>query len=557
MRLKTEIIDIVLTIAVGLFRDRVLFDERGLDSINNQDYREWLLRHGCMKSSVNSPFLHGIYDFAFAYSGGRKDMSGLAAGVALRSALRMFFTYRGSLVWRLRSGMGEAVFAPLYRVLQLPVRSVPDGKGASARASPVQFHFLHELDTVSFEVPSRGKRFLSSLKFKTFGDPAMLDDLSSSALDNSGCWPDSPNQKFVEGLKQGAKTRELVLGTDFDRVILAMGVADVERACANAMKITNGGNSTLPSEWRLMCSEVKTVATKSAQVWLGEDLEGQGWHRGSLLMTSLDLSFDTWADMTHVLGTERAYRAGGPDRLDDARSLAYFCAAIPDTRIEHLRKQVRAGPSSLLNTLSDEFRSVDQLASNSISEDLRNRALSVINQVMSDLSDVAPGNNLHDFLKTELHDLANSISQSDTGTFPRETADRLGTVSAKIEHHLLQIALDAQVDRDLTALLAREMQPIWPSCFEAGSTALQFEISRHVQANFEGSDRYTLSLPGSIEHRISPLDRTVQNMTIAGDWTACGLDNGCVEAAVMSGKLAACATSGKPDLRSIIGYDHP
>ena len=47
-------------------------------------------------------------------------------------------------------------------------------------------------------------------------------------------------------------------------------------------------------------------------------------------------------------------------------------------------------------------------------------------------------------------------------------------------------------------------------------------------------------------------------MTIAGDWTACGLDVGCVEAAVMSGMLAAHAITGKePALDSIIGYDHP
>jgi predicted NAD/FAD-dependent oxidoreductase len=47
-------------------------------------------------------------------------------------------------------------------------------------------------------------------------------------------------------------------------------------------------------------------------------------------------------------------------------------------------------------------------------------------------------------------------------------------------------------------------------------------------------------------------------MTVAGDWTACGLDVGCVEAAVMSGMLAAHAITGDtPALESIIGYDHP
>jgi len=76
-------------------------------------------------------------------------------------------------------------------------------------------------------------------------------------------------------------------------------------------------------------------------------------------------------------------------------------------------------------------------------------------------------------------------------------------------------------------------------------------------ANLAPSDRYVLSLPGSAQHRISPLDRTYDNLTIAGDWTACGFNAGCVEAAVMSGRLAAHALSGQPALDEIVGYDHP
>ena len=57
--------------------------------------------------------------------------------------------------------------------------------------------------------------------------------------------------------------------------------------------------------------------------------------------------------------------------------------------------------------------------------------------------------------------------------------------------------------------------------------------------------------------RISPLDRTYDNLTVAGDWTSCGLNLGCVEAAVMSGMLAAHALSGAPALSEIVGYDHP
>jgi len=56
---------------------------------------------------------------------------------------------------------------------------------------------------------------------------------------------------------------------------------------------------------------------------------------------------------------------------------------------------------------------------------------------------------------------------------------------------------------------------------------------------------------------LSPLDMTFDNLTIAGDWTATGLDSGCIESAVMSGLLASHALSGKPELGDIIGYDHP
>lgn len=81
--------------------------------------------------------------------------------------------------------------------------------------------------------------------------------------------------------------------------------------------------------------------------------------------------------------------------------------------------------------------------------------------------------------------------------------------------------------------------------------------TQYWRANVSPSERYVLSLPGSVQYRISPLDTGYDNMTIAGDWTACGLNSGCTESAVMSGMLAAHALSGFPRLEDIMGYDHP
>jgi uncharacterized protein with NAD-binding domain and iron-sulfur cluster len=81
--------------------------------------------------------------------------------------------------------------------------------------------------------------------------------------------------------------------------------------------------------------------------------------------------------------------------------------------------------------------------------------------------------------------------------------------------------------------------------------------TQYWRANVSPSERYVLSLPGSVRYRVSPLDTGYDNMTIAGDWTACGLNSGCTESAVMSGMLAAHALSGFPRLDDIMGYDHP
>jgi hypothetical protein len=90
----------------------------------------------------------------------------------------------------------------------------------------------------------------------------------------------------------------------------------------------------------------------------------------------------------------------------------------------------------------------------------------------------------------------------------------------------------------------------------AGESDRRFQ-SQFWTANVNPSDRYSLSIPGTLQYRISPLDDSFDNLTVAGDWTDCGFNEGCVEAAVMSGRLAAHAISQLPRLEDIGGFDHP
>jgi len=131
----------------------------------------------------------------------------------------------------------------------------------------------------------------------------------------------------------------------------------------------------------------------------------------------------------------------------------------------------------------------------------------------------------------------------------------------------------AEVKRNAIRFLNRDLGRLWPGaaddagrfrwemlCALPGSKAAdgvrRFD-HQYWRANVAPSERYTLALPGTLRYRLSPLDTGYDNMTVAGDWTDCGFNEGCVEAAVMSGRLAAHALSGSPPLEDIVGYDHP
>jgi uncharacterized protein with NAD-binding domain and iron-sulfur cluster len=111
-----------------------------------------------------------------------------------------------------------------------------------------------------------------------------------------------------------------------------------------------------------------------------------------------------------------------------------------------------------------------------------------------------------------------------------------------------------EVVRDgLRRFLEHDMGALWPGTH--GSAGFKWEMlsddlsrigpdrlsGQYVRANLDPSDRYVQSLPGSGKHRIAPGRTGFDNLAVAGDWTACGLDAGCVEAATRSGILAARA----------------
>jgi uncharacterized protein with NAD-binding domain and iron-sulfur cluster len=88
---------------------------------------------------------------------------------------------------------------------------------------------------------------------------------------------------------------------------------------------------------------------------------------------------------------------------------------------------------------------------------------------------------------------------------------------------------------------------------ETGAVEEERLDSQFWSANIDPSDQYVQSLPGTGAHRLRADESGFANLFLAGDWINCGLNAGCIEAAVMSGLQAANAVRGRPLTEGIGG----
>jgi len=458
VRRKWDVIDLAVSFLVGVVRHRLLSDPEGLSAIDRYDVREFLGANGASERTLQSGFVRALYDLPLAYEDGDPARPGLAAGQALRGALRMFFTYRGALFWKMRAGMGDIVFAPLYEVL---------------KRRGVRFEFFHRLENI--KLPQRlasGERpYVEALEFDV---QAEVEGEYRPLVDVNGvpCWPSEPDFSQLVGgetLKaegrrfeshwdrRRARAKTLHVTKDFDFVVLGVSVGAMPFVAREILE--------RDPRWRAMVENVKTVASQAFQIWLDRDAADLGWTDPPIVLSGFVKPFDTWADMTH-LSPQESWRVA-------PRHIAYFCNVLED----------RGDPD-------------------------------------------APD---------------------------------------------YEAAMREAVRENAVRFLKRDMHELWPKAATPGAFRFDWLIdpegegaqgearfaSQFWTANVNPSDRYVLMLPGTLRYRISPLDNTYDNLTLAGDWTDCGYNAGCVEAAVMSGRLAAHALSGTPRLEDIVGYDHP
>ena len=262
LRLFFTMFDTGTTILEGIIEDGLI--EFGFDTVNHEDLREWLGRHGAREITLEQgPFVRALYDMAFGYVDGDVNKPDMAAGTAVHDLLRIFFTYREAFAWKMQAGMGDTVFTPFYEVL---------------KRRGVHFEFFNWVSHLGL---SPDKRLVDSidvipqvtLKAEEYEPLVEVHELA--------CWPSEPDwDQIVDGeeLRRrgvnlewepnplGREPRRLVRGEDFDIAVLGISVAALPDICQELIADENN------PEFREMIDNSHTVMTQAFQLWLNRAL---------------------------------------------------------------------------------------------------------------------------------------------------------------------------------------------------------------------------------------------------------------------------------------------
>jgi uncharacterized protein with NAD-binding domain and iron-sulfur cluster len=142
------------------------------------------------------------------------------------------------------------------------------------------------------------------------------------------------------------------------------------------------------------------------------------------------------------------------------------------------------------------------------------------------------------------HLLARERWQDHDGPAPRSLAYLCTAVAERPEPPPVEVTVGSFVHEWSSAL--------WP---DAAPVELDGPLVRsaYVRRDTDASDRYVQALPGSDRFRLRVDDAGVDHLVLAGDWTDCGLNAGCIEAAAISGIEAAAAVEGRPLTDRVLG----
>ncbi len=330
----------------GVLEDSLLVD--GFEKVDHLDFREWLLLHGAHLATADSAPVRAIYDLVFGFIDGDTDLpkQQFAAGTAVRGTMRMLFTYRGALMYRMNGGMGDVIFTPLYGLL---------------KHRGVKFEFFHKVEEITADPSGTNVEEIRITKQATVTDAqkARGGYWPFVEVAEQDCWPDRPNfDQLVEGdVLRGDPDGDghpydleswytdappvgsitLKRGTDFDEVVCGLSVGALPYVASDLIAKHSWWKTMVEGDPANKIAPVKTTPTLGVQLWLKKSAAELGWkiptgvvedaEAGTYvgldpILGSYAQPLDTWADMTHLLPLEPWPETHQPG------SVAYFCGPL-------------------------------------------------------------------------------------------------------------------------------------------------------------------------------------------------------------------------------------
>ncbi|MEL6137716.1 MAG: NAD(P)-binding protein [Cyanobacteria bacterium J06628_6] len=317
----------------ALLAEGMLFDP-SLDRLDQYDYGEWLTRYGLWEETRQSPMVRSIYDLVYAYPEGNVHNPQVAAGVALRVAINIFLRYNGAIMWKMQAGMGDTIFAPMYKVLKrrgvkFEFFSRVTGLRLSEDQSAIAQIDINRQVTLTedYDPLIRVKDLLCwpSEPNYQYIDPDQAAQLKAQDINLESFWTPWRDQEQPYTLQ--ARTATTPEG-DFDLVILGISLAALPYLCEELLQANKTETAKAASaKWCSMVDQVKTVTTQGGQLWLKPTLSQLGWTLPSAVVGTYVEPLDTYADMTHLLPRENWPEEQTP------YNLAYFTGVIADPGI--------------------------------------------------------------------------------------------------------------------------------------------------------------------------------------------------------------------------------
>jgi uncharacterized protein with NAD-binding domain and iron-sulfur cluster len=264
-------VSVIAIIAKGLWKDRNTI-RRGWEQLDDEDFRDWLRRHGAKGKLLESRLVRYPYFVILSYD------TTIPAGTILKGMLSSLLYYRGAYAWKLNAGMGEIVFAPLYRLLQ--------DRG-------VKFKFFHKVENLGIlrlddHCTIESIELVNQLPFQmedydplinVNGIPCWPVEPRWEYLAAKGIWiPDHARQYDFESYDPGPFDEKIILrrGVHYDLVLLGISVGALPYICKELI----ADNPTFAK----MVASADAVPITSAQLWFDASLKQLGWKNGSFCM---------------------------------------------------------------------------------------------------------------------------------------------------------------------------------------------------------------------------------------------------------------------------------